>query len=216
MLEVRDVSLRFGTRSVLDHVSLSVGDGETVGLLGPSGIGKSSLLRIIAGLVRPDSGAVFVDGTDVTASAPHKRHIGIVFQNNALFPHLSVRENIEYGLRRQKMKRATRDIRVDELLAKMKIESIVNRSVDTLSGGEAKRVAVARTLAPRPTIVLLDEPLTGLDLDTYLAVRADLIDEVRSGGSSALWVTHDENEATAIATRVVRLGDQPTTETVIA
>ena len=216
MLEVRDVSLRYGNQHVLDHVSLRVGDGETVGLLGPSGIGKSSLLRVISGLVRPDSGAVLVDGTDVTASAPHKRHIGVVFQNNALFPHLSVRENIEYGLRRQKIRRAARVARVDELLAKMKIESIADRRVDTLSGGEAKRVAVARTLAPRPTLVLLDEPLTGLDRDTYLAVRADLIDELRNGGSSALWVTHDESEATAVATRVVRLGDQPSTETVIA
>ena len=205
MLELKNISFSYQKQLILNDLSLSVEDGEIVALLGRSGIGKSTLLRIIAGLLMPDDGAIIADEVDVTAIPPHKRNIGLVFQNNALFPHLTVRQNIEYGLRRVGSERSIRNARVNALLTKMQISSLRDRKVDTLSGGEAKRVAVARTLATAPRVVLLDEPLTGLDPDTYMSVRNDVLLELRSGGTSVIWVTHDEAEAASVADRIIRL-----------
>jgi thiamine transport system ATP-binding protein len=204
MLEVRNLGVAFET-SLFTDLSFSVADDETIALLGPSGAGKSSLLRAIAGLIPIRSGSVMVNGRDLASTAPHKRGIGLVFQDNALLPHLTVGENIEYGLRSQRRSRQERNKIVTELLHMMKIEALAKRRVDTLSGGEAKRVAVARTLAPRPAVVLLDEPLTGLDQTTYEPVLNDVMMMLRSSHASAIWVTHDETEAARVAKRIIRL-----------
>ncbi len=205
MLELRNITFGYDEKTILDNFSLSVRDGEIVALLGRSGVGKSTLLRVVAGLIQPDAGTIISDGTDVTSLPPHKRNIGLVFQNNALFPHQTVSQNIEYGLRRRKTEKSIRIERVNELLTKMRISPLRDRKVDTLSGGEAKRVAVARTLATSPRVVLLDEPLTGLDPDTYSAVRDDVLLELHRVGASAIWVTHDEIEAASVADRIIRL-----------
>lgn len=205
MLEASDITVRFGERTVLDRVTLQVGTGEVVALLGPSGVGKSTLLRVIAGLLTPDGGTVSLDGRDVTQLASHRRNIGLVFQDEQLFPHLTVAQNIGFGLRMQRVGRAEAAARVQELLGLVGLEPLANLHVTKLSGGEAKRVALARSLAPRPAVLLLDEPLTGLDRELHDRLATELAGLLRATATSALLVTHDIDEATTIADRVERL-----------
>ena len=204
MLDVRDVTVRFGERTVLDRVSLNVTDGEVVALLGPSGSGKSTLLRVIAGLLVPDGGSVWVDGNDVSTVPAHRRQIGMVFQDEQLFPHLTVAANVGFGLRMQGRPKGEIAARVAELLDLVGLPSLADRHVTKLSGGEAKRVALARSLAPQPRVLLLDEPLTGLDRDLHDRLAADLATLLRATGTTALLVTHDPDEAATIADRTVR------------
>ena len=204
MLDVRDVTVRFGERTVLDRVSLSVADGEVVALLGPSGSGKSTLLRVIAGLLVPDGGSVWVDGNDVSTVPAHRRQIGMVFQDEQLFPHLTVAANVGFGLRMQGRPKGEIAARVAELLDLVGLPSLADRHVTKLSGDEAKRVALARSLAPQPRVLLLDEPLTGLDRDLHDRLAADLATLLRATGTTALLVTHDPDEAATIADRTVR------------
>lgn len=205
MLDVRDVTVRFDGRTVLDRVSLHLQRGEIVALLGPSGSGKSTLLRTIAGLLAPDSGSVWLDGVDVTAMPTHERRIGLVFQDEQLFPHLSVAANVGFGLQMQRIPRAARTERVRTMLDLVGLTGFDERRVDRLSGGEAKRVALARSLAPEPRVLLLDEPLTGLDRDLHDRLADELARMLRATGTTALLVTHDRDEAHAIADRVVSL-----------
>lgn len=217
MLEVRDVVVAWGDRLVLDHVDLDVGDGEVVALQGPSGSGKTTLLRVIAGLLVPRSGRVVLDGVDITATAPHRRGIGMVFQDEQLFPHLDVRGNVEFGLRMQGRTHSARTARVAEMLELVGLGGFESRRVTSLSGGEAKRVALARSLAPAPPLLLLDEPLTGLDRDLHDRLAVDLARLLRATHTAALMVTHDATEAAVVADRTVswtvagRVGD-PTTK----
>ncbi len=205
MLAVRDVSVRFGARTVLDRISFELADRQIVALQGPSGCGKSTLLRVIAGLLAPDEGTVELDGRDITALPPHRRHIGLVFQDDQLFPHRDVAANIEFGLRMQRMPSAARAARVAELLELVGLDGFGRRSVTSLSGGEAKRIALARSLAPAPPLLLLDEPLAGLDVALHDRLADDLHRVLRATGTTALIVTHDPAEARAIADRVVTL-----------
>ncbi len=204
-LEVRDVRVAFGDVVVLDGVSLHVASGETVALLGPSGSGKSTLLRVIAGIVAPDAGIVVVDGIDVTHVATHRRGVGMVFQDNQLFPHLSTLDNVTFG---PKLAGASKDER-NELgrmwLDRVGLAGFDNRSVTELSGGEAKRVALARTLAAQPSVVLLDEPLTGLDRELHDRLAIDLAELLKP--ITTLLVTHDRDEAAVVADRIVALAD---------
>lgn len=206
-LEVDHVSVAFGDTQVLNDVSLSVERGAIVAVLGPSGSGKSTLLRVVAGLVDTSSGTVRVDGTDMRGVATHRRGVGLVFQNDQLFPHLDVAGNVGYGLRIARTPTAQRRARVEELLSLVGMSGHADRDVATLSGGEAARVALARSLATSPRVLLLDEPLSGLDHDLRYALADDLRRVIRSAGSTALVVTHDPVEAERIADRVVRLVD---------
>lgn len=204
-LEVRDLVVRFGDRAVLDGVGLEVADAEVVAVLGPSGSGKSTLLRVIAGLLAPDAGSVLLDGVDVSDMPAHRRGVGLVFQDEQLFPHLDVAANIAFGLRMQGATRAATAERVDDLLTMVGLTGFHHRRVGSLSGGEAKRVALARSLAPRPKVLLLDEPLTGLDRELHDRLAADLATLLRATHTTTVLVTHDRDEAAAIAERTISL-----------
>jgi thiamine transport system ATP-binding protein len=205
MLEVADLTVAFDGVAILASYSLRLADGEVVALLGPSGSGKSTLLRAIAGIVVPDAGRVLVDGDDVTRVPTHCRGIGMVFQDEQLFPHLDVSGNVGFSLRIAGVDASARRSRVAELLDLVGLQGFERRNVADLSGGEAKRVALARSLAPRPRVLLLDEPLTGLDRDLRDRLAADVAGILRSTGTTALWVTHDVDEARAVADRVEQL-----------
>jgi thiamine transport system ATP-binding protein len=210
MLDVVDVSIRFAERAVLDNVTLHVDDGEIIAILGPSGAGKSTLLRIIAGLLQPDSGRVVLNGVDITNRPAHERNVGMMFQDEQLFPHLDVAANIAFGPRMHRWPAAEVTARVDELLTIVGLDEFRNRQVDRLSGGEKKRVALARSLAPRPTVLLLDEPLTGLDRELHDRLIAELAGVLRATATTAVMVTHDRDEATALASKVVDWSDLQT------
>lgn len=207
MLTVRDITVTFDEAVVLDDVTLDVADGEIVALLGPSGSGKSTLLRVVAGIVSPDLGSVSIDGIDMTATPTHRRGVGMVFQDEQLFPHLDVGGNVAFGLRMAGVPNAERRTRTAELLTLVGLDGFAGRSIERLSGGEAKRVALARSLAPTPDVLLLDEPLTGLDHDLRIRLAEELGAVLRSTGTTSIWVTHDREEADLVADRVVRLGD---------
>lgn len=207
MLDVREVTVVFDGVTVLDHVGLHVDAGEIVALLGPSGSGKSTLLRVVVGLVAPSGGHVVLDGVDITGRPTHRRQVGMVFQDEQLFPHLSVGDNVAFGLKMAGVDAAERRRRADHLLAVVGLPGFAGRSVDTLSGGEAKRVAVARSLAATPKVLLLDEPLTGLDRELHDRLQVEVAEIIRRTGTTAVWVTHDEDEARAVSDRIVRLTD---------
>jgi thiamine transport system ATP-binding protein len=202
MLRVDDVSVRFGATAALDGVTLDVAEAEVVTVLGQSGAGKSTLLRVVAGLEVPDRGRVLLEGRDLARVPPHRRGIGLVFQDHALFPHRDVEGNVAFGLRMHGVPRERIGARARELLALVGLAGFEKRSVATLSGGEQQRVALARALAPEPRVLLLDEPLGSLDRrlrDRLLSDLARLFLELRV---TALYVTHDQAEAFALGHRV--------------
>jgi thiamine transport system ATP-binding protein len=209
LLGVEDITVRFGSRPVLDAVSLTVADGEIVGLLGPSGSGKSTLLRVIAGLHPPDGGRITWDGIDLTMVAAHRRRFGLVFQDLQLFPHKDVGANVAFGLRMQGVSGAAVQARVAELLELVGLAGTQRRRVATLSGGEAQRVALARSLAPEPRLLLLDEPLAALDRDLHDRLAGEVRTLLRRLGTTAVHVTHDRVEAEAVADRLVQLPPAP-------
>lgn len=200
MLEIEEVTVRFGDKVAVDHFSLEVEDGERVALLGPSGSGKSTLLRVVAGLQTPSSGRVMWNGDDLADTPPHRRRFGLMFQGYALFPHMTVQDNVAFGLRMAQLPQAKVDRRVAEVLSWVGMSELAERSVENLSGGEQQRVALARTLAPDPRMVMLDEPLGALDR----ALRERLLVEMRDllEGTTALYVTHDQEEAEAFSHRI--------------
>ncbi len=207
MLVVDSVSVSLGGRSVLDAVSLAVSAGEVVAVFGPSGSGKSTLLRAVAGLVEVESGRVVIDSVDVTGVPTHLRRVGMVFQDEQLFPHRDVAGNVAFGLEMAGVERRERESRVEELLSAVGLDGFGDRDVSTLSGGEAKRVALARSLAPRPAVLLADEPLTGLDADLHDRLAVEVGAVLRESGTTTLWVTHDRAEAALVADRSVSLAD---------
>jgi putative spermidine/putrescine transport system ATP-binding protein len=192
-----------GTRA-LEPTDLAIAAGETVVLLGPSGCGKTTTLRLIAGLERPDPGGrVLFDGADVTADPIERRNVGMVFQSYALFPNMTVEENVGYGLRVRRVPPDAIRARVAEMLAMMRIEALARRRVDQLSGGQRQRVALARAIAVRPRALLLDEPLTALDAKLRDALRLEIDTLLRALRITAIYVTHDQAEAMALGDRIV-------------
>jgi ABC-type Fe3+/spermidine/putrescine transport system ATPase subunit len=200
MLEVRGLAKSWPGFGL--SLGLSLGRGEIAAVLGPSGCGKSTLLRLIAGLERPDAGEIVMDGRDISGLPPERRAVGMVFQDFALFPHLSVRRNIEYGPKMRRTGRAERRAEAEALAESFEISSLLERSPYSLSGGEQQRVALARTLAAKPAIVLLDEPLSSLDASLRRRLRSEIVERLRGAGISAMLVTHDAEEALAVADRI--------------
>lgn len=206
-LTVDTATVRYGELAAVDQVSLSVPDRSVVALLGPSGCGKSTLLRAIAGLEPVAGGRITWDGVDLARVPVHRRGFGLMFQDGALFPHRDVAGNIAYGLQRTGADRSDIRDRVDELLDLVGLAGTGNRAVGTLSGGQQQRVALARALAPRPRLLLLDEPLAALDRALRERLLADLREVLRQTGTTALYVTHDQGEAFALADTVALMND---------
>ncbi len=206
-LAVERVTVRFAgaERPALDAVDLDVAPGELVALLGPSGCGKTTLLRVVAGLTEPDAGRVLLDGRDLSGVPAHRRGVGLMFQDYALFPHRDVGGNVEFGLRMAGMAPADRRRRVAEVLDLVGLAGWEDRPVGPLSGGERQRVALARALAPAPRLLLLDEPLGALDRTLRDRLVPELGELFRSVGVTVVHVTHDQSEALALADRVVVL-----------
>lgn len=199
------VSKKFGNSQALNNVSFSINKGEFFSILGPSGCGKTTLLRILAGFETPDSGKIYLDGQDITTLPPNKRPVNTVFQNYALFPHLSIRENIAFGLRIAQKPESEIDLEVEKMLQLIQMTEHAEKYPDTISGGQKQRVAIARALVNHPQVLLLDEPLAALDLKLRqkMLLELDLIhDQV---GITFVFVTHDQTEAMAVSDRIAIL-----------
>jgi sulfate/thiosulfate transport system ATP-binding protein len=207
VITVRDVSKSFGTFAALDGISLEVPDGSLTALLGPSGSGKSTLLRVIAGLEGPDSGVVQIEGADATGVPPQRRNIGFVFQHYAAFKHMTVRDNVAFGLTVRKLPKAQVKAKVDELLGIVGLSGYADRYPNQLSGGQRQRMALARALAVEPRVLLLDEPFGALDAK----VRAELREWLRGLHErvpvTTILVTHDQEEAMSVADRIVVMNE---------
>lgn len=206
-LEVDAITKSFDGAPVVDRVSFSVASGQIAVVVGPSGSGKTTVLRCIAGFERPDSGSVIIDGEVVSDQgrfvAPERRHVGYVPQEGALFPHLDVAGNVGFGLDRS----IDRAARIDECLAMVGMEGFADRRVDELSGGQQQRVALARAMAPRPRIILMDEPFSALDAALRPEICADVVSALRADGATAVIVTHDRDEALAVADLIAVMMD---------
>jgi len=202
LLRIEAVVKKFGVFRAVDGLSLDIGAGEFFALLGPSGCGKTTLLRMLAGFETPDEGRILLDGKDIAQVPPHERPVNMMFQNYALFPHLSVRDNIAFGLKRAAMPGAEIDTRVAEMVALVKLEGLEKRKPDQLSGGQRQRVALARSLARRPRVLLLDEPLAALDKKLRESTQLELMELQRRLGLTFIIVTHDQEEAMTMAGRI--------------
>ena len=202
-LVIRNLSMLYGTEQVLEELSCSVYDGEFLSILGPSGCGKTTLLRILIGILEPNTGTIEKDGIDITHTHPSARGMGIVFQNYALFQNMTVLRNVEYALCVKKDTRDTaRNIAVD-IIKRVKMEEHMHKKPAQLSGGEQQRVALARTLAMAPEIILLDEPMSALDVATRLQLREELKDIQSEFKTTMIYVTHDQEEAFAMSDRIM-------------
>jgi len=202
LLRIDAVVKKFGPFRAVDRLSLDIRAGEFFALLGPSGCGKTTLLRMLAGFETPDQGRILLDGKDIAQVLPHQRPVNMMFQNYALFPHLSVRDNIAFGLKRAGMPRAQINTRVAEMVALVKLEGLEKRKPDQLSGGQKQRVALARSLARRPQVLLLDEPLAALDKKLRESTQLELMELQRRLGMTFIIVTHDQEEAMTVASRI--------------
>jgi putative spermidine/putrescine transport system ATP-binding protein len=206
-LELQTLSKRYGEFQAVREVSLDVADGEFLVLLGPSGCGKTTTLRMIAGFVTPSGGAIRIGGRDITALPPWRRNTGLVFQSYALFPHLTVAQNVAFGLEMRKYPKADLAARVADALKLVRLGHLGDRLPRQLSGGQQQRVALARALAIRPDVLLLDEPLSNLDAKLREEVRVEIRELQRQLGLTAVMVTHDQEEALTVADRLVVMAD---------
>jgi putative spermidine/putrescine transport system ATP-binding protein len=201
-LEVNGVVKRFGGQTVVDGLDFAVERGELVSLLGPSGCGKTTLLRLIAGLVMADGGRITLAGRELATVPAHRRNVSVVFQSYALFPHLSVRENVGFGLRARQVSATDAAPQVDEALALVRMQAHADRPVTQLSGGQQQRVAVARALVVQPDLLLLDEPFSALDRKLRETMQIELKALLKARGMTAVFVTHDQDEALAVSDRI--------------
>lgn len=202
-ISLQDISKSFGKVTALDGVNLEIRDGESLAILGPSGSGKSSLLRIIAGLEEPDTGRVLLDGVDQLGVPAHRRDISIVFQNFALYPHLSSLGNITLGLRHGLgLSKKEAEQRARATAVRMRVEDLLDRRPKAMSGGQRQRIALARALARHAGVVLLDEPMSGLDAQLHISLRAEIHQLISQEGATGVTVTHDQQDAMSIADRI--------------
>jgi spermidine/putrescine transport system ATP-binding protein len=206
-IEIVGVSKAFGDNTVVDDLNLTIGDGEFFSLLGPSGCGKTTTLRMVAGFERPTSGSILLGGTEITHQAPAKRPLNMVFQDYALFPHLTVADNVAFGLKVKRLGRDERTERVTTALGTMQLTGLSERRPAQLSGGQRQRVALARALVNRPHALLLDEPLGALDLKLRKEMQAELKEVHRATGTTFLYVTHDQEEALTMSDRIAVMRD---------
>ncbi|MGI9337165.1 MAG: ABC transporter ATP-binding protein [Gammaproteobacteria bacterium] len=207
LIVVNRLSKHFGAAAAVDDVSLQVYDGEFLALLGPSGCGKTTLLRMLGGFEQPGEGEISIDGIDMRGLPPNKRPVNMVFQSYAIFPHLSARDNIAYGLRVVGTPKAETARRVDEALALVRMESFADKRPDNLSGGQRQRIALARALVKKPKVLLLDEPLSALDAKLRDLMRAELVNLQKTVGITFIIVTHDQDEALSVAGRIAVMKD---------
>jgi putative spermidine/putrescine transport system ATP-binding protein len=199
---VRDVSKTYGTFAALDRVSLDIREGDFLTLLGPSGSGKTTLLNVLAGFVRPDSGSVLLNGREFLSLPPHKRNVGMVFQNYALFPHMDVAGNVGYPLRLRGVSGVDRDGRISKALSLVQMDHLSSRRIEQLSGGQRQRVALARAIVFEPSILLMDEPLSALDKKLREQMQIELKRLHRNLGTTTVYVTHDQREALTLSDRI--------------
>ncbi len=208
IISIQDVTKRFGASvTAVDRVSLDIREGEFFALLGPSGCGKTTLLRMIAGFESPSQGEIVIDGEPMTGVEPNKRPINMVFQSYAVFPHMTVAENIAYGLRVVGTPRGDIDQRVEEAIGLVRLQGLEDRKPDKLSGGQRQRVALARALVKKPKVLLLDEPLSALDAKLRETMQLELVRLQQSVGITFIIVTHDQSEALSMADRIAVMGD---------
>ncbi|WP_339779090.1 spermidine/putrescine ABC transporter ATP-binding protein PotA [uncultured Marinobacter sp.] len=207
LLSLSGISKQFDGKTVLDELSLTIDDGEFITLLGPSGCGKTTLLRMMAGFELPDRGTVTLSGADITQTLPEHRPLNTVFQNYALFSHMSVFDNVAYGLKMEKRPKAEIRERVEEALAMVQLEDFARRKPHQLSGGQQQRVAIARAVVKRPKMLLLDEPLSALDYKLRRTMQVELKRLQRELGITFVFVTHDQEEALSMSDRIVVLKD---------
>lgn len=202
-LEIKNLTKKYGEVTALDNISFDVKEGEFLSVLGSSGCGKTTILRILVGLLDETEGKVFKDGEDITDFHPSERSMGIVFQNYALFQNMTVLENIEYAMKiKEEFKGRSRDI-AEDLIERMGLTAHRNMRPDELSGGQQQRVAIARTLALNPEIILFDEPMSALDVDTRLSLRDEIKDIQKEFGTTMIYITHDQEEAFAMGDRIM-------------
>ena len=204
-LSLEGVTKRYGGAPAVDGLSLSVDRGGCLVLLGPSGCGKTTTLNLVAGFLRPDAGAIWLDGQDITRLPPHRRDMGMVFQDYALFPHMTLRDNVGFGLKMRGLRRAERHSRAEAALATVGLAELAGRHPAQLSGGQRQRVALARALVIRPRLLLFDEPLSNLDAQLREGLRTEIRAVLDQAGTTAVFVTHDQSEALALADRVALL-----------
>ncbi len=206
-LQIRGIVKNFGATRAVDHVSLDIAQGEIFALLGSSGCGKTTLLRMLAGFETPDAGSIVLDGRELTGLPPYRRPLNMMFQSYALFPHLSVWDNIAFGLRRDRLAKDAVAQRVEALLRLVQLESHARRKPHQLSGGQQQRVALARSLAKRPRLLLLDEPLGALDRKLRAQTQLELVNIIAEVGVTCVMVTHDQEEAMTMASRIAVMSE---------
>jgi ABC-type Fe3+/spermidine/putrescine transport system ATPase subunit len=211
ILEIGNVFKSYSKAVAVNGVSLNIEKGERVVILGPSGCGKTTILRMVAGFIHPDKGRIAIDGFAVANNGkclvePENRQVGMVFQDLALWPHMNVYENLAFGLKAKKVSKKERRERIDEILEKVQMTPFENAYPGDLSGGQQQRIALARTLVMQPKILLMDEPLSSLDIDLNLLLRREIVRLQEEFGITMLYVTHDRDEAFSLATRIVVMG----------
>ena len=206
-LVVKDLVKCFDGKEVLHHLNFEVQSGEFLSILGPSGCGKTTTLRILIGLLAPDGGSLILDGRDITAADPAERSMGIVFQNYALFENMTVRKNVEYALKFDPERKEKRREIAEAALRQVGLEEHIDKPVSALSGGQQQRVSIARTLVLEPEIILFDEPMSALDVETRLALRAELKRIQAESGTTMIYITHDQEEAFALSDRIMVMGE---------
>ncbi|UOO91644.1 MULTISPECIES: ABC transporter ATP-binding protein [Vitreoscilla] len=206
-LQIQGLVKKFGDNLAVDHVDLNIERNEIFALLGSSGSGKSTLLRMLAGMEKPSAGKILLDGLDVTYQAPYERPINMMFQSYALFPHMTVEQNIAFGLKQDKMAKGEIDARVEDMLKLVQMTKYAKRKPHQLSGGQQQRIALARSLAKRPKLLLLDEPLGALDKKLRQQTQLELVNTLEQVGATCIMVTHDQEEAMTMATRIAIMSD---------